>query len=475
MFGEIAEIRGANEECGVFGIWGDESAAQLAYYGLHSLQHRGQQSAGIVVQNNGELIQHRGLGLVTDVFSRETLEDMRGTAAIGHVRHTFSGGRSQIADTQPFFFQFENSSLSLCMNGNIVNNHGLRRELEDMGSIFQSGSGAEVLAHLIKRQHNDSFVEDVKAALNQLKGAFAFLILTPTEMIAALDPNGLRPLSVGRLGNAFCVASETCAFDTIGANFMQDVNPGEIVIINESGMRVESFTDKTSRAICSMEFIYFARPDSDIYGVNVHAARKTMGKMLAKEAPVEADVVTAAPDSGISSAIGYAEGLQIPYELGLIKNRYVARTFIQPSQELRELSVKMKLSAVRGVLKDKRVVVVDDSIVRGTTTMHVVQLVREAGAKEVHLRIPAPIFKYPGYYGVDPSTQEELIGYNRTVEEICQLLGADSLQFLSVDGLVESINLPFAEKYKGLCVAYFNGDYPTELGDYGNLEVANVH
>jgi len=462
----LTEIRGATEECGVFGIWGpDDSAAQLAYYGLHSLQHRGQHGAGIVAKNGNELIRHRGMGLVSDVFTRETLDKLKGTAAIGHVRNIIEG-RNSVSDTQPFLFHFENASLSLCHNGNIVNNHSLRRELEDEGSIFASKSDAEVLAHLIKRQHNDTFVENVKAALCKLKGAFAYLILTPTEMIAALDPNGLRPLSIGRMGKAFVIASETCAFDTVGASFLQDVNPGEIVIINDSGMTVESYTDKTFHALCSMEFIYFARPDSDIYGVNVHTARKTMGKALAAEAPIDADVVTAAPDSGVSAAIGYAEAMQIPYELGLIKNRYIARTFIQPSQELRELGVKMKLSAVRGVVNGKRVVVVDDSIVRGTTTKRVVELVREAGAKEVHLRIPAPIFKYPGYYGVDPSAQEELIGYNRTVEEICAFLGADSLAFLSVDGLIDSINLPFTNKYKGLCVAYFNGDYPTELGDY---------
>ena len=446
----LTEIRGATEECGVFGIWGAEDSAALTYYGLHSLQHRGQHGAGIVVKNGTELTRQRGMGLVSEVFTREVLENMKGDAAIGHVRNVVEG-QNRVSDTQPFLFQFENSSLALCHNGNIVNNHSLRRELEAQGSIFSSRSDSEVLAHLIKRQHKDTFVDNVKAALCQLKGAFAYLILTPTEMIAALDPNGLRPLSIGRLGKSFVVASETCAFDTLGASFLQDINPGEIVVINDSGMTVESYTDKTSHALCAMEFIYFARPDSDIYGVNVHSARKIMGKALAKEAPVEADVVTAAPDSGISAAIGYAEALGLPYELGLIKNRYVARTFIQPSQELRELGVKMKLSAVRGVVNGKRVV----------------QLVREAGATEVHLRIPAPVFKYPGYYGVDPSAQEELIGYGRTVEEICEFLGADSLAFLSVDGLVDSINLPFAEeKYKGLCVAYFNGDYPTELGDY---------
>ena len=461
----LTEIRGVTEECGVFGIWGRESAAQLTFYGLHSIQHRGQHGAGMVVKNGDKLVQHRGMGLVSEVFTRDILENTQGNAAIGHVRNILEGC-NLVTDTQPFLFQFESSSLALCHNGNIVNNHSLRRKLEARGSIFHSSSDSEVLAHLIKRQYNDKFVENVKAALCHLKGAFAFLILTPTEMIAALDPNGLRPLCIGRLGDAYVVASESCALDTVGASFLQDVNPGEIVVINDSGMTVESYTDKTSYAICSMEFIYFARPDSDIYGVNVHTARKTMGKKLAQEAPVEADVVTAVPDSGISAAIGYAEALQMPYELGIIKNRYVARTFIQPSQELRELGVKMKLSAVQGVVSGKRVVVVDDSIVRGTTTKHMVQLVRDAGAKEVHLRIPSPIFKYPGYYGVDPSEQDELIGHNRTVEEICQLLGADSLAFISVDGMVDSINLPFTDKYKGLCVAYFNGDYPTELGDY---------
>jgi len=462
----LTEIRGLNEECGVFGIWGsDTTAAQLAYYGLHSLQHRGQQGAGIVVKDGDKLLQHRGLGLVSEVFTREALSHIQGTAAIGHVRYV-AANRNQVSDVQPFLFQFENSSLSLCHNGNLVNNHALRRELEDRGSIFQSSSDSEVLAHLIKRQRGESLIENIKAALRKLKGAFAYIILTPNEMIAALDPNGLRPLSIGRLGKAFVIASETCAFDTVGASFLQDVNPGELVVINDNGMTVESYTDEISHAICSMEFIYLARPDSDIFGVNVHTARKEMGKALAKEAPVEADVVTAVPDSGISAAIGYAEAMQIPYELGLIKNRYVARTFIQPSQELRELGVKMKLSAVRGVVKDKRVIVIDDSIVRGTTIKRIVYLLREAGAKEVHVRIPSPLLKYPSYYGIDITEEDDLIGYKHSKEEICEMIGADSLEFLSIEGVVDSINLPFTDKYKGLCMAYFNGDYPTELGDY---------
>jgi len=462
----LTEIKGLTEECGIFGIWGaDESAAHLAYYGLHSLQHRGQQGAGIVAKNGNEFVQHRGMGLVSEVFTKEILDTMPGTAAIGHVRH-ITASRNHISDVQPFLYQFENSSLSLCQNGNLVNNRILRRELEKTGSIFQSSSNSEVLAHLIKRGQSGNFVDDVKAALRRLQGAFAYLILTPNEMIAALDPNGIRPLSIGRLGKAFVVASETCAFDTVGAHFLQDVNPGEIVIINDSGMTVQSYTDETAHAICSMEFIYFARPDSDLCGVNVHTARKIMGKTLAAEAPVEADIVTAVPDSGVSSAIGYAEAMNIPYELGIIKNRYVARTFIQPSQELRELGVKMKLSAVRGVVSGKRVVVIEDSLVRGTTLKRAVQLLKEAGATEVHVRVSSPVFKYPGYYGINMGSPDEVMAQKYSVEEICKILKADSLAFLSIDGLVNSVNLPIEGKYKGLCMAYFNGDYPTELGDY---------
>jgi len=277
----------------------------------------------------------------------------------------------------------------------------------------------------------------------------------------------LRPLSIGRLGKAFVVSSETCAFEAVGASFQQDVRPGEIVIFNDKGITVETYTEETSRAVCSFEFIYIARPDSDIAGVNVHTARKAMGKVLADEAPAEADVVIAIPESGVSSAIGYAEATRLPYEIGITKNRYIARTFIQPSQELREMGVKMKLSAVRGVVAGQRVVVIDDSIVRGTTTKRVIQRLREAGATEVHVRVSSPVIKFPCFYGIDMQTKEELIGYENSVEDICKIIGADSLAFLSVDGLVNAVNLPYPdEKYKGLCVAYFNGDYPTELGDF---------
>ena len=456
-----------NEECGVFGIWGaDNSASHLVYYGLHALQHRGQQGAGIVVKNKDKLALHRGTGWVTQVFNKEILDSLQGTAAIGHVR--YPGVESHRIDfVHPFLFESEKSGIALCHNGNLVNAKSVRSELESEGSIFHTRSDSELLAHLIKRSKSDNLVESLKSALRKLHGAFAFLLLTENEMIAALDSNGIKPLSIGRLGKAFVVASETCAFEAIGAKFQQDVNPGEVVIFNDQGMRVESFAAETSRAVCSMEFIYIARPDSDICGVNVHTARKATGVALAAEAPVDADVVIAVPDSGASAAMGFAEATRIPYEIGLTKNRYIARTFIQPSQDLREIGVRMKLAAVPSVVAGKRVVIVDDSIVRGTTTMRIVKRLREAGAKEVHVRVSSPVIRYPVYYGIDIRTPEELIGHGRTVDEIRKMIGADSLAFLSEQALIDSINLPFAdEKYRGLCMSYFNGDYPTELWDY---------
>ncbi|MGL4821085.1 MAG: amidophosphoribosyltransferase, partial [Bacilli bacterium] len=321
----------------------------------------------------------------------------------------------------------------------------------------------EVLAHLIKRSGMPTLREQVKNSLSLLKGAYAYLVLTETEMIVALDPNGLRPLAIGRLGDAWVVASETCAFDVVGATYVRDVDPGEMLVINDEGLDSEMFTYQTNRTLCSMEYIYFSRPDSDIDGINVHAARKAMGKQLAKEAYCEADVVIGVPDSSISAAIGYAEESGIPYELGLIKNRYVGRTFIQPSQELREQGVKMKLSPVRRIVEGKRVIMVDDSIVRGTTSRRIVQMLKNAGATEVHVRIGSPPIKHPCFYGIDTSSRDELIASSLSVEEIRDMIGADSLVFLSPEGMVKGINRPYEGELRGQCLACFTGNYPTEI------------
>ncbi|WP_421382979.1 amidophosphoribosyltransferase [Bacillus salacetis] len=458
----LAEIKGLNEECGVFGIWGNSNAAQLTYYGLHSLQHRGQEGAGIVVTDGEKLTGVKGEGLVTEVFQQGAIDGLTGKAAIGHVRYATAGGGGY-ENVQPLLFHSGNGSLALAHNGNLVNANALKHQLESQGSIFQTSSDTEVLAHLIKRSGFPTLKDRVKNALTMLKGAYAFIIMTETEMMVALDPNGLRPLSLGMIGDSYCVASETCAFDITGAEFIRDVEPGELLIINDEGITSEKFTISCGTSICTMEYVYFSRPDSNIHGINVHSARKRMGMQLAKEAPIEADVVTGVPDSSISSAIGYAEASGIPYEMGLIKNRYVGRTFIQPSQSLREQGVKMKLSPVRGVVEGKRVVMVDDSIVRGTTSRRIVTMLKEAGATEVHVVISSPPIKNPCYYGIDTSTHEELIASTRSVEEIREIIGADSLTFLSTEGMVEAVGRKDSSENRGHCLACFTGRYPTEI------------
>lgn len=458
----LAEIKGLNEECGVFGVWGHPDAAHLAYYGLHSLQHRGQEGSGIVVTDGETLKISKGLGLVTEVFGMDELAGLTGKGAIGHVRYSTAGGGG-IENVQPLLFNSQTSSLALAHNGNLTNATALRRQLEYQGSIFQTTSDTEVLAHLIRRGGFINIEEQVKDALQMLKGAYAFLIMTEKKLMAALDPNGFRPLSIGRLDGAYVLASETCAFDVIGATYERDVLPGELIIIDDMGLRSERFSMNVNRSICSMEYIYFARPDSNVDGVNVHKARKKLGKQMALEAPVEADVVTGVPDSSISAAIGFAEATGIPYELGLIKNRYVGRTFIQPSQELRERGVKMKLSPVRGVVEGKRVVMVDDSIVRGTTSRRIVNMLRDAGATEVHVRISSPPIEYPCFYGIDTSSREELIAASMSIEEIRKEIGADSLSFLSNEGLLEAIGRDDSEENCGQCLACFTGKYPTEI------------
>jgi amidophosphoribosyltransferase len=458
----LAELKGLNEECGVFGIWGHPEAAQITYYGLHSLQHRGQEGTGIVVTDGKELKGRKGEGLVTEIFTADAMEDLQGVGAIGHVRYATAGGGGY-ENVQPLLFQSQSGGLALAHNGNLVNADALRNQLEAQGSIFQTSSDTEVLAHLIKRGGFSQLKDRVKNALPMLKGAYAFLIMTETEMMVALDPHGLRPLSLGRLGDAYLVASETCAFDIVGAEFVRDILPGELLVINADGLHSEMYSMNSTTAICTMEYIYFSRPDSNIHGINVHAARKNLGKQLAKEVPIEADVVTGVPDSSISAAIGYAEESGIPYEMGLIKNRYVGRTFIQPSQSLREQGVKMKLSPVRGIVEGKRVIMVDDSIVRGTTSRRIVKMLKEAGATEVHVVISSPPIQNPCFYGIDTSTREELIASENSVEEIRELIGADSLTFLSVEGMLEAIGRNEAGETRGQCLACFTGKYPTEI------------
>ncbi|SEO04519.1 amidophosphoribosyltransferase [Amphibacillus marinus] len=457
----LAEIKGLNEECGVFAIWGHKKAAEMTYYGLHALQHRGQEGAGIVSSDGSKLYLHKGIGLVNDVFQEGRIQQLQGSSAIGHVRYATQGGGGY-DNVQPLVFRSQTSSMALAHNGNLVNAFALKTQLEAQGSILQTTSDTEVVAHLIKRSGYMQLEDAIKQSLGMIKGAYAFTFLTENQLFVALDPRGLRPLSLGQLGDAYVVASETCAFDLIGAKYMREVKPGELIVIDKNGLRSTSFSSPMRRSLCSMEYVYFSRPDSNINGQNVHASRKVMGKQLAKESFVDADVVTGVPDSSISAAIGFSEASGIPYELGLIKNRYVGRTFIQPSQELREQGVKMKLSPVRGIVEGKRVVMVDDSIVRGTTSRRIVRLLKEAGATEVHVRIASPPIVNPCYYGIDTSTKGELIAANYSIEEMRDQIEADSLAFLTVEGLEQSI-VTENDMAQGICHACFTGQYPTEI------------
>jgi len=458
----LAEIKGLNEECGVFGVWGNEEAAQLTYYGLHSLQHRGQEGAGMVLTDGEKLTGVKGEGLVMEVFTEERMREVSGKGSIGHVRYATAGGGGY-ENVQPLLFHFQNESMALAHNGNLINATQLKAQLESQGSIFQTSSDTEVVAHLIRRSGFTSLKDRVKNALSLVKGAYAFMFMSEKQLILARDPYGLRPLSLGMIGDAYVIASETCALDLVGAKFVRDIEPGELVVINDEGVTSEKFAVVNKRAMCAMEYVYFSRPDSDIDGINVHTARKNLGKKLAAEARIDADVVTGVPDSSISAAIGYAEAAGIPYEMGLIKNKYVGRTFIQPSQSLREQGVKMKLSPVRGVVEGKRVIMVDDSIVRGTTSRRIVKMLKEAGATEVHVLISSPPIKNPCYYGIDTSSREELIASQLSVEELREMIEADSLTFLSKEGMVEAIGRPDEGETGGQCLACFTGQYPTEI------------
>lgn len=461
-------MRGINEECGVFGIWNHIDASKLTYFGLHSLQHRGQEGAGIISSDGENLYSYRNIGLVSEVFkNKEILSDLKGNTAIGHVRYATAGDNS-IRNVQPFLFDFYDMSVGICHNGNLINAKSLRNELEKQGAIFHSSSDTEVLIHLIRRSKKNSFEEQLKESLTKIKGGFTYLVMLKDTLYGAVDRNSLRPLVIGKTKNgAFVMASETCAIDTIGADFVCNVKAGQLAIINKDGLKIENYIEPDRISIAAMEYVYFARPDSNIASVNVHKARKRTGMTLAKECPApNADIVVGVPNSSLSAASGYAEASGLPYEMGLIKNQYIARTFIQPTQELREQGVRMKLSAVKGVVSGKKVVMVDDSIVRGTTCRRIVKLLKEAGALEVHVRIASPPFVFPSFYGIDISKTEELIAANKSLEEIREMIGADSLGYLSEKGLIDSIGLKFDAPYSGLCMDCFNGDYSAGLYDY---------
>ena len=425
-----------HHECGVLGIYGVEDAAGLAYYGLHALQHRGQQGCGIVtVDSEGVFHRVKGDGLVTEVFNEQKMTKLPGRMAIGHVRYSNAGCKGT-ENIQPFLFHHSSGDFAMANNGQIVNYKKLRLGLEDKGSLFQSSSDAEILAHRIKKQGIDK---------------------EQPRIYACRDKYGFHPLALGKIGDGYVVASETCAFDVLGAEYVRDIEPGEIVTIDHHGIRSLFYAEPQRHAMCAMEYVYFARPDSDIEGCNVHNYRKESGKILFQESPCEADIVIGVPDSSLSAAQGYAEASGLPYEMGLIKNKYVGRTFILPTQALREKGVKMKLSPVRSIVKGKRVVLVDDSIVRGTTSLKIVKMLREAGAAEVHVRIASAPLKYTCYYGVDVHTPQELISNSNDVDQVCKLIGADTLAFLSHEGMLA------AGHRDDLCLACFNHKYPTKL------------
>lgn len=446
-----------HEECGVFGIYNHPEASNLTYLGLYALQHRGQESCGIVSSDGTTLHAHKRMGLVADVFgNQEVFRKLPGRSAIGHVRYS-TAGASVEKNVQPIMVDYSRGSIAVAHNGNLVNALLLKAELEAYGSIFQTTMDTEIIIHLLAISRTNSLVDRIVDALNRIKGAYCLLFLTESRMIAVRDPNGFRPLCLGKLGDAWVVASESCALDLIEAEFVREIEPGEMIVCTKDGHMKSLFPfKKVEPTPCIFEFVYFARPDSYIFGKNVYLARKELGRQLAREHQVEADIVIPVPDSGVPAAMGYAEESGIRFEMALIRNHYVGRTFIEPAQAIRHFGVKIKLNPVREILKGKRVVVIDDSIVRGTTSRKIVKMVRNAGAKEVHMRISSPPTSYPCYYGIDTPNRKELISSSHTVEEICRYITADSLGYLSEGGLVRSVGVGNTN----FCKACFAGEYP---------------
>lgn len=448
------------EECGVLGIYtdSDDHTARLLYYGLYALQHRGQESAGIAVNNGLKSNYHKGMGLVPEVFNEDIFNRLMGHIGIGHVRYSTSG-ESYVENAQPLVVRYKGGSISLAHNGNLTNAQVIRERLEDAGVVFQTSIDSEVIVNLIARYSGDGIIPAIERTMDLIKGAYSLVIMTEEQLIGVRDPLGLRPLCLGKVGESYVLASESCALDVMGASLVRDIEPGEIVIINKEGIQSTHYRNKGKRASCIFEYIYFARPDSVIDGVSVYEARKNAGRILSQEHPVEADMVIAVPDSSAPAAIGYSEASGIPFGEGLIKNRYIGRTFIQPNQSMRELAVRLKLSPLSETLEGKRVIMIDDSIVRGTTIRRLVERVKAAGAKEVHVRVSSPPVAFGCYFGIDTPDRNQLIGAVKTVEQIRKIIGADSLGYISTPGLVASTRLP----KEHFCLACFNGDYPMDV------------
>ncbi|MDR3295537.1 MAG: amidophosphoribosyltransferase [Clostridiales Family XIII bacterium] len=452
-----------HEECGVFGIASSPGSSLDPTYetftGLFSLQHRGQESCGIAVNDAGVISCHKNLGLVMEVFNAPMLQKLKGNSAIGHVRYSTTGNAS-VENAQPVAVTHSKGNLAIAHNGNLVNAGELRREIENQGGIFHSSNDSEIIAYVIVRERLAAGAIElaVERAMHQIRGAYSMLVMSPRKLIAARDPNGFRPLSIGMLDNHYIFASETCAIDAVGGVFLREVMPGEIAVVEDDVLRSIDTGLRAEKSFCAFEFIYFARPDSVLEGISVDHARQEMGRSLARESGVEADIVIAVPDSGISAAIGYAKESGIPYGVGLIKNRYIGRTFIQPSQGQRERAVRLKLNPLGANVKDKRVIMIDDSIVRGTTSARIVSALREAGAKEVHMRISSPPFLHPCYFGTDVPDSSALIAHNHTVEETSELIGADSLEYLSNSALLRVLR----DAGCSVCDACFSGKYPVK-------------
>lgn len=447
------------EECGIFGIYGHPEAGNLTYLGLYALQHRGQEASGIVTHDGKTFYQEKGTGLVADIFSEDRLKRLKGSAAIGHNRYSTTGD-SNLENVQPLMVNYALGTLSMVHNGNLINATFLRDELEAYGAIFQSSMDSEVIIHLIAHSKQERLLQRIVDALERVRGAYSLLFLSEEGMIGVRDPYGVRPLSLGKLKEGYVLASETCAFDLIDAEFVRDIEPGEVIQINKKGVFSYKPFAKTPTAQCVFEYVYFSRPDSRVFSKNVYSIRKRLGRELAAQGKVNADIVIPVPDSGVPAALGYSEASQIPYDNGLIRNHYVGRTFIEPQQSIRHFGVKIKLNAVREILEGKRVVVVDDSIVRGTTSRKIVKMIRAAGAKEIHVRISSPPILSPCFYGIDTPTRQELVASTHDVDEIRKYITADSLEYLSMEGMFRAVYNSESGENRHFCTACFSGNYP---------------